>query len=607
MSATNTRTTVRTTDELITIGGASLLGLLGVAYVLLLVGNALSGQPTDQLLGRALRGEITWTPTHTTVALTTLGVVAVAAPLLWWADVALYGPRRPITRTAKYCATVWQARKLMGFWRSREVRRKGGSYTMPMIGYLGRTARKLYFGPEDTGLVITGPRENKSSSIANPFIVEAPGAVLATSNKPDVVTDTMGLRASRGPCFIYDPQNLYHGPNPAPMYWDPLGYIRDVPAANMVEQAAKLARRFLFAAGGPSKSDPHWGNAATAIMSAMFVAAAIDHRPITDVYRWILAPSDTTPVNILEADGRFSLTARSLDEYAHHPERTRAGEYGNAQTALAFLSYDTVVPWVTPTPGRVAFRPEMMTAGDAATLYVLSQEGETSATALTAALTIAVSEAAVEAANRNGGRLDTPMFLVLDEVANVCRWEALPDLYTHFGSKGILPIALLQNYSQGKHVWGEDRMKQLLSVVSVFITGGNVKDNGFHESVVNMGPSYKRRTVSESHGKSGRSTSTSETKEKVWDVADLRELPKEYSLMFVANTPAIILRHVPMWKRRYQKAKATPVVSGERAMTLGQALRGTRPEPAPVTAPTPTTRPRTSGWATTLTVEEGDR
>ncbi len=41
---------------------------------------------------------------------------------------------------------------------------------------------------------------------------------------------------------------------------------------------------------------------------------------------------------------------------------------------------------------------------------------------------------------RSGGRLDPPMVVVLDEAANICRIADLPELYSHLGSRGMVPV-----------------------------------------------------------------------------------------------------------------------------------------------------------------------
>jgi hypothetical protein len=77
------------------------------------------------------------------------------------------------------------------------------------------------------------------------------------------------------------------------------------------------------------------------------------------------------------------------------------------------------------------------------TLYSLSKEGAGIAGPLVTALTAATIEAAEEhAARSRGGRLATPLLAVLDEAANVCRWKDLPDLYSHYGSRGIPIVAV---------------------------------------------------------------------------------------------------------------------------------------------------------------------
>ncbi|WP_371261734.1 TraM recognition domain-containing protein [Arthrobacter sp. ov118] len=41
-------------------------------------------------------------------------------------------------------------------------------------------------------------------------------------------------------------------------------------------------------------------------------------------------------------------------------------------------------------------------------------------------------------AERSGGRLPKPALFALDELANVVRWAALPDQFSHYGSKGLI-------------------------------------------------------------------------------------------------------------------------------------------------------------------------
>ena len=156
--------------------------------------------------------------------------------------------------------------------------------------------------------------------------------------------------------------------------------------------------------------------------------------------------------------------------------------------------------WVTP-PSQ--WRPERQPTGDATveefdpyqfalvpatapaqTLYSLSKEGKAGAGPLVTGLTMAVCEAAEDIAKRHsGGRLPVPMVAVLDEAANVCRWRKLPDLYSHYGSRGICLMTILQSWSQGVEVWGREGMSKLWSAATVKVYGGGVSEVEFLENV----------------------------------------------------------------------------------------------------------------------------
>ena len=64
------------------------------------------------------------------------------------------------------------------------------------------------------------------------------------------------------------------------------------------------------------------------------------------------------------------------------------------------------------------------------------------------------------------------MLGVLDEAANVCRWKELPNLYSHYGSRGIVLMTILQSWSQGVDVWGQSGMRKLWSAANVAVYGG---------------------------------------------------------------------------------------------------------------------------------------
>ena len=46
-----------------------------------------------------------------------------------------------------------------------------------------------------------------------------------------------------------------------------------------------------------------------------------------------------------------------------------------------------------------------------------------------------------------------PFVGVLDEAANICRIRHLDTYYSHFGSRGIVLLTVLQSWAQGAEAW----------------------------------------------------------------------------------------------------------------------------------------------------------
>jgi type IV secretory pathway TraG/TraD family ATPase VirD4 len=209
--------------------------------------------------------------------------------------------------------------------------------------------------------------------------------------------------------------------------------------------------------------------------------------------------------------------------------------------------------WVTPHhqgrfgggAGRREFDPHAFVRG-AGTLYSLSKEGRGSAGPLVTALTVAVTEAAEDLAKRSpGGRLRVPMVCVLDEAANVCRWRELPNLYSHYGSRGIVMLTILQSWSQGVEVWGRDGMTKLWSAANMRTYGGGVAEADFLENLSRTIGDVDLEQHSTSHGRGGRTTNRSTRRERVLDVADLAALPKGRVIVVASGARPVLARTLP--------------------------------------------------------------
>ncbi|MBP2194545.1 type IV secretory pathway TraG/TraD family ATPase VirD4 [Nocardia goodfellowii] len=419
--------------------------------------------------------------------------------------------------------------------------------------------REIYASYEDLHLDIWGPRSGKSTSRVIPAVMEAPGAVVATSNKRDVVDATRTSRSRIGEVHVFDPQQVAE--EPCGWYWDPIAWVAGSDGgAGAQERAAELAGYFAASEDGEAKGDNFFPQEGEDLLAGLFLAAAVAKRPITDVYEWVTTPSDREPIDILSG-GEFDLIAAGLSDQYNAADKQRSGVFSTAKKQASCLRYVRIRPWVTPPAKGEAPRKSFDVdefIRSRGTLYPLSEEGKGSAGPLVTALCAAVADAGKREGRRHpGGRLPVPPLFVLDEAANIVRWPDLPKQYSHFGSRGIVVLTILQSWAQGVRCWGESGMRALLSATNVLTLGAGLKDTSFLKDMSELvGSHYELSTsTSVSRGATGggtsRSTSTSRTTEITLAPSDLAALPKGRVLVFVSGHRATLAQAVPWFERPY--------------------------------------------------------
>ncbi|MET9955442.1 MULTISPECIES: type IV secretory system conjugative DNA transfer family protein [Streptomyces] len=402
-----------------------------------------------------------------------------------------------------------------------------------LLGNLAGTRHEVRMGFEDVAVAIMAPRSGKTTSLAIPSILAAPGPVLLTSNKAagDAYTACLDARAAVGRVWSMDPQQIAHAERT--MWWNPLA------DAKTLDGAGRLAGHFLAASVDASQQGDFWSKAGSNILSQLLLAAALDERPITDIMQWLAFPADRTPLDILRDHG-FAAVAAQLKGTVEGPPETRDGIYETARQYAAALLNSEIAAWVTPQKDVPEFRPaDFVTSTD--TLFLLSKDGGGGASALIAACADSVMRAATAQAERAGGRLDPPMLAILDEAANVCKISDLPDLYSHLGSRGIIPITILQSYRQGQKVWGDAGMDAMWSAATVKVIGSGIDDPDFADKLSRMIGDHDVETTSTSVSESGKSTSISMRQERILPADAIRALPKGSALCLATGMRVAML------------------------------------------------------------------
>ncbi|UOD83455.1 type IV secretory system conjugative DNA transfer family protein [Paenarthrobacter ureafaciens] len=522
-------------------GVGSITGAVHLGSILSRDGQELPANPFE-LVFSLISHKVTWPPAATGV-LIGFGVLAlVIAVLVVRAVLRRKAKRSRVDAAAQYMAKErdLEALSLRGATATAERLGVRGSPGVP-VGKTVLGGQMVYGSWEDMHIDIWGPRTGKTTSRAIPAILAAPGAALVTSNKRDIVDGTRDVRAAEGPVWVFDPQAVaLEEPS---WWWNPLSYVTDE------VRAARLADHFAAGSRGPdAKTDAYFDPAGQDLLAGLLLAAALDDRPITQVHTWLTRPSDDEAVDILKAGG-FLQTANAVGGVINAPEKQRGGVYGTALQMASCLTNRQVAQWVTP-QGEKDNRPQFDPAAfvrSKGTLYSLSKEGKGTAGPLVTALTVAVVEAAEElAVHSPGGRLAAPMIGVLDEAANVCRWRELPNLYSHYGSRGIVLMTILQSWSQGVEVWGRDGMRKLWSASNIKVYGGGVAEAEFLGELTQLVGEYRYSNTTRSRSKQGTSHSRDDDrKERTLDVSELAAFPRGRAIMFASGAPAALLETVP--------------------------------------------------------------
>jgi type IV secretory pathway TraG/TraD family ATPase VirD4 len=456
----------------------------------------------------------------------------------------LYGRGRPpVDRAARLLGDARRVERAVNPWLAHAARTE--CPTGPLIGRTVRGRRDIRASWDQMHLDIWGPRTGKTASRAIPSVVSAPGNVVVTSNKRDVVDATRGPRAERGPVWIFDPQQQVHAP--ASWWWNPLSFV-----AGSASRADLLAGLFMsMQRRDHQRSDGYFEPAARSLLGALLLAADAADLPVTQMFHWLMHPTDDTPVRILQ-DAGHEMSAASAEGLQTLPSEQRAGVYGTAAQLSSFLTAPTITPWITPGNGRPEFKPAEFAARSDQTAYLISDETNWAAAPVTLALTSALAYAHEDVAITSPlGRLPRPALFVLDEAANVCPWPELPSLYSHLGSRGISMMLTLQSWHQGAAVWGPLGMAKLWGSAGVRVYGGGVADIAFLDELSQVSGVFEPETVSVS-GPPGawwnRTVTRASRSEPVLDASDLAALPRGRAFVQVSGAPPVLVRTVPWWE-----------------------------------------------------------
>ena len=180
-----------------------------------------------------------------------------------------------------------------------------------------------------------------------------------------------------------------------------------------------------------------------------------------------------------------------------------------------------------------------------------SSVGAAAAGPLIAALIEDITETARTLAARSAGaRLDPPLLLALDEIANLTPLPSLPSLMAEGGGSGITTLAVFQSLAQARNSWGEHAADTLWDAATVKVVLGGLAKMRDLDDISRLLGDTDQPTHTISRGRTGdRSTSTSQRQLPVLPPAVLRTLPFGTAVLLLRQSrPAVI--DLDPWTRR---------------------------------------------------------
>jgi type IV secretion system protein VirD4 len=316
--------------------------------------------------------------------------------------------------------------------------------------YLGGGTEGPAFAPPQQAVMVLGPpRSGKTTSLVIPNALLAPGAVISTSTKPEVLVATWAERSRLGRCWLFDPTGTTPAlPGVIPLRWSPVAACTDWDTAIRTARAMTVAAR----PSGYLGESAHWTERAEALLAPLMHAAALTGSGIDLVTGWVNRHDLGVARQILELNDR-QLGNDILTGLSKTDDRELSGIWSTASGVLsAYRSERALAQAADPN-----FDPRTL-ALTADTVYICAPGRDQ---ALTAPLVVGLIEQvragayeASRAAAQGGRRPGLPVALLLDEAANIAPLPDLPSIVSEGGSQGLVTLACFQDLSQARSRWG---------------------------------------------------------------------------------------------------------------------------------------------------------
>lgn len=454
---------------------------------------------------------------------------------------------------------------------------KRGKFTRPGLAKprieevawtVGRSRGVTVHVSTEESMVIQGaPRSGKGLYVIINAILDAPGAVVTTSTRADNLVVTMKARASGGrPVTVFDPQGM--SGLPTTLRWSPVRGCEDPDIATR--------RALVITADTEFKGEnAAWQKRAVLVLQCLLHAAALSGDGVRAFRRWSSSP--ILAKEALEYLGRpeaaLGWQADLLGIIDDDPRNTSNSWIG-VSAAVAPLSSPKVLAALDPHGEAEHFNPKEFIR-QRGTLYLIgTKSGAAAAGPYLSALIDDIDYAAREMAFvAPGGRLDPPLSLILDEIANLSPWPGLPVVLSDGGGIGISTIVVLQSLSQARSGWSIDEAATIWDAAIIKVIFGGGSDERDLRSLAGLIGERSTTVNTRSWSSQGRQDGEQIRESPVIPLHEIRRLPVGTAIMLGRRTRPILLDLTEWHKRKDAAQLGVSKEETERELAAGHRLR----------------------------------
>ncbi|MGQ4495493.1 type IV secretory system conjugative DNA transfer family protein [Dermabacteraceae bacterium P13101] len=427
---------------------------------------------------------------------------------------------------------------------------------------VGRAAYGMFsmepaFVSQETHVLVIAPTGGgKTYRLLSRAALDAPGALIMTSTRPDILDVIAKERAAKGRIWVFDLLNLSHWPTK--MCWDIVAGCEDSQIARARAGAIVKSgkKQISGSAGGGDANTEFFMDNARDVLQCYLHAAAIGGRSVQDILEWAPAfETDTTAQQILRdtpgADKHLGIKLNSLRTGA--PE-TAASIRNTLDQALSSLMISKIANQFNPGVSDAdAFDPDEF-ARSSDTLVIIADDNDpTDITNLAAMMLDETLRACKNAARCEAtGRLTPPVRAVLDEVANVAPLPKLPEMLSDLRAYGVQIIAAVQSGAQTRRRWGAEGAQMLIDNCGALLIMGGLKDPKVLKDISDLAGRVEVTELSTQLREYGmhRGNQTMSTREKeILRPEEIAQLRDGYALLVTGRIPPVKL-YLPGWTER---------------------------------------------------------